>query len=318
MRSVLLPALAVLCVPFLVAAADLTELEVQSGVALNASNLVFAGDALWALGEGRVIRLDPGDGSVAEVALPESPNAGLLGRLDRYRGLAAGEGFLWVPDVAASTIHKIDPPTRAVVASVPTDIFGSRGSIGVGEGSLWVVTFDARDKRVTRYSAGTGALEAQIDLPAQGLGVLVAYGAVWVTATNRAELYRIDPRSNVVAAVIPLLVPSPLLVAAEGSLWVSGDMTGIVQRLDPSTGQLLASIDTGVHDMESDGDLASGGGRLWTINRAAVIACIDPATNRVCGLFRPPSGASSTGRRIAFGAGSLWLSGNGLFRATLP
>jgi virginiamycin B lyase len=318
MWRALLSALAVLCVPLLAAAVEPMELPADARGAMPASDLVFLDGALWALGEGKVLRLDPNDGSVAELALPESPNTALLGLLERYRGLAAGEGFLWVPDLASSTIVKIDPAKRAVVGSVPTDIFGSRGSVGIGEASVWVVTFDARDKRLTRYSAETGVLQAQIDLPGPGLAVLVAYGEVWVTATNRPELYRIDPRANAVAAVIPLLAPSPLLEAAEGSLWVSSDATGIVQRIDPSTGQVLATIETGALDMESDGDLASGGGFLWTINRAAVIARIDPANNTVLGLYRPPSGPSSSGRRIAFGAGSLWLSGSGLFQVKAP
>lgn len=317
MWRALLPALAVLCVPLLATATEPAELAVESSVPHPAVTLVFVDGALWALGDGKLLRLDPTDGNVTEVALPERSSAGSLGMLERYRGLAVGEGALWLPDVASSTILKIDPAARAVVAEVPTDIFGSRGSIGVGEGSLWVVTFDARDKRLTRYSAATGALEAQIDLPAPGSGVLVAYGAVWVTAANRPELYRIDPASNSIAATIALHAPSPLLAAAADSLWVSGDANGIVQRIDPSSGQVLATLSTGAVDMESDGDLVAGGGFLWTINRASVIARIDPASETVQGLFRPPAG-SSTGRRLAFGAGSLWLSGAGIFRLTPP
>lgn len=318
MWKALLTALIFLLTPLPVAAAEPSELAAETVVAQPAVGLVFVDGALWALGDGKLLRFDPADGSVAEVALPVRENAGLLGILERYRGLAVGEGALWLPDVASSTILKIDPASRAIVAEVPTDIFGSRGSIGVGAGSLWVVTFDARDKRVTRYSAATGGLEARIDLPAPGLGVLFAYGAIWVSAANRPELYRIDPASNAITATIALHAPGALLTAAADSLWVSGDANGIVQRIDPASGQVLATIATGVLDMESDGDLVGGGGYLWTINRASVIARIDPASDTAQGLFRPPTGSSSTGRRLAFGAGSLWLSGTGIFRLTPP
>ena len=69
--------------------------------------------------------------------------------------------------------------------------------------------------------------------------------------------------------------------------------------------------------MEQDGDITSGGGYIWTINRNAIITRSDPKTNSAKGTFRPPRG-TSTGRRIRFGANSIWLSGNSIFRVASP
>ena len=86
--------------------------------------------------------------------------------------------------MASSTILKVDPQSNSVVLSITTNFFGSRGSIGVGEGAVWVITFDDHDKTLTRYNAFSGAEEARIALPRAGKGVLVAHGSVWVTASS--------------------------------------------------------------------------------------------------------------------------------------
>jgi virginiamycin B lyase len=96
---------------------------------------------------------------------------------------------------------------------------------------------------------------------------------------------------------------SHLLAVAEDSVWIPFDTEGIVQRIDGRTGQVVATIETGVTDMESDGDIVPGGGFIWTINRGAIVTRIDPRANTVNGTFRPPPGTSS-GRR--HGGGSLW------------
>lgn len=294
-----------------------TELAIEATIPREAATMAYGFGALWTMSDGKVLRLDPADNSVTEIEVPGAEGALLLSQLDRYRGLAIGEGALWVPDMASSTILKVDPEKREVIATIPTDIFGSFGSIGVGEGSVWVVTFDSHDKTLTRYDAETGAVQARIALPRASRGVLAAYGSLWVSASNRPELYRVDPVTDSVVATIPLPEACHQLAAGHGSIWVACDVAGVVQRIDGQTGQVLATIDTGAKDMESDGDIAVGGGYVWTINRGAIIARIDPATNTVLGLFHPPP-ASNSGRRISFGDDALWLSGNGIYRALPP
>ena len=293
------------------------ELAIEATIPREAGAMAYGFGALWTMSDGKVLRLDAADNSVTEIEVPGADGALLLSQLDRYRGLAIGEGALWVPDMASSTILKIDPAKRAVIATFRTDIFGSTGSIGVGEGSVWVVTFDSHDKTLTRYDAETGAVQARIALPRASSSVLAAYGSLWVAASNRPELYRVDPVTDSVAATIPLPEASHQLAAGYGSLWIACDVAGVVQRIDGHTGQVLATIATGAKDMESDGDIAVGGGYVWTINRGAIIARIDPSTNAVLGLFRPPPGSNS-GRRISFGDDVLWLSGPAIYRAQPP
>jgi len=219
--------------------------------------------------------------------------------------------------MASSTIDKVEPLTNQVAATIPTDIFGAAGSIGVGEGAIWVITFDDHNKTLTRYNAANTKVEARIKLPRPGVGVLVGYGSVWVTAASAGELYRIDPKTNEVAATIAIHGASHLLVAAEDSIWVGFDAEGLVQRIDPANGAVVATIETGATDMESDGDIAAGGGFIWMITRGSIVSKIDPARNSAIGTFAPPA-ATIMGRRIRYGAGSLWISGASIFRVFPP
>jgi streptogramin lyase len=219
--------------------------------------------------------------------------------------------------MASSTIFKIDPDQNKVVMKIATDIFGGEGNIGVGEGAVWVITFDNHDKTLTRYDAVSGAVEARIGLPRASRGVLVAHGSVWVTAASRGELYKIDPKTNQIDATIKLHGSSHLLAAGDGSVWIPFETEGLVQRIDGMTGQVVATIPTGAVDMERGGDIASGGGFIWIITRLSIIARIDPVTNSAKGTFQPARG-TITGRRVRYGGGSLWLSGSAIFKVMPP
>ena len=293
------------------------ELVIQAEVPAAAADMAFGFDSLWTMSDGRMVRINAADNSAVEVEVPAGEVAGLLMELDKYRGLAVGEGAVWVPDMASSTIYKIDPERNQVTLSIVTDIFGSKGSIGVGEGSVWVITFDTRDKTLTRYSAKSGAVEARVELPEASNGVLVAHGSVWVTAARKGELYKIDPDTNEIAATINTHGASHLLAFGDSSVWIPFETDGLVQRIDAESGEVIANIQTGTTDQEKDGDIVFGGGYVWTINRGSIVARIDPRTNSAAGLFRPPAEAG-TGRRIRFGGDSLWLSGNAIFRAQPP
>ena len=293
------------------------ELVVETTIPRAGYSMAFGFDALWMMSDGRLVKVNAADNSFLDIEIPTGEDSGLLTGVDKYRALAVGEGAIWVTDMASSTIYRVDPQSNRVVSTIPTDIFGSAGSIGVGEGSIWVITFDDHNKTLTRYNAASAAVESQIKLPRPSVGVLVGYGSVWVTAASAGELYRIDPRTNQIAATIAIHGASPIVAAAEGSVWVVFDTEGIVQRIDATTGAVVATIETGVVDMESDGDIVAGGGFMWIITRGSIVSNIDPTKNSVTGIFAPRPG-TGMGRRVRYGAGSLWISGSSIFRILPP
>ena len=85
-----------------------------------------------------------------------------------------------------------------------------------------------------------------ISLPSRSSGVIVAFGSVWVTGTGNDELYRVDPTTQI-AATIELRSDPRSLAEGEGSVWVFNEGDGTVQRIDGKRGNLVATIQTGVH-----------------------------------------------------------------------
>jgi virginiamycin B lyase len=292
------------------------ELRIQAKIDRSGYGLAEGFGSIWMMSNGRLARINVEDNTVIDIDIP-SEGGGSLADIDKYRGIEVGEGAVWVPDMGSSTIYKIDPIQNSVSLKIPTDMFASQGSIGVGEGSVWVVTFDTRNKTLTRYDAQSGAIEAKIPLPRPGKGVLVAYGSVWVTSANDPELYRIDPKTDRLVSTTAISDSTHILARGHQSVWLAFEKNGVVQRVDPQEGKVIGTIETSAKDMESDGDITAGRSFIWFITRSSTLAQIDPQSNSLKGIFRAKSG-TVIGRRLVYAAGSVWVSGSSVFRLELP
>jgi streptogramin lyase len=287
------------------------EARVEATIPHGANVMAVGFGSLWMMGltTGNLVRINSGDNSVTEI-----PIGGAVGPF-YYSGITAGEGGVWVPDLERSMIYKIDPGTNRVVNEIPADLIGGRGTDGkyaitVGEGAVWAI---ASNKELKRYSARDRREEATVSLPSRSLGIIVAFGSVWITGTANDELYRVDPANNQIAATIEL-GPRPLALAAgeEGAVWVFNEGDGSVQRIDGKSGKLVATIETGV---VGKGAITVGGGFVWVSTHGAPIIQIDPRTNSVRGKFTVEMNEYST---IRFDGGSLWVSGGSVRRIKPP
>ena len=109
---------------------------------------------------------------------------------------------IWIPDAGTNLVSKFDPASHSVVFSIPVNLLGSsEGSIGVGEGSVWVPTIADGKSWVIRYDVATGAEQARIEIPLSD-AVIVAFGSAWVSSLTKSKVYRIDAQSNSVIATI--------------------------------------------------------------------------------------------------------------------
>jgi streptogramin lyase len=185
------------------------------------------------------------------------------------KGVAVGDGAVWVSDAADRTLSRVDPATDSVVATV--DLAGEMAT-GVNEGPDDVV---------------------------------VANGAVWVANRDDNTVVRVDPESNAVVDRIPFAPPERVIpdvpIAATGSaIWVgAGDE---VVRLEVGDGK-ASSIEVDGDVL----DLGTGDGAVWAgidlgADRYEVVG-IDAAQNRVTQTISVKGAAG-----IAFGHGSLWLA----------
>jgi virginiamycin B lyase len=283
---------------------DADKLFIQAKLPLPGDFMAFGFDSLWIMSGGALWRTSVTNNSMTRIKLE--------GTVGPYRGIAIGESAVWVPDVGAGTVYKISPTSNTVLLKIPTSMRGSEGSIGIGEGSVWLTTADDHDKTLVRYNAVSGTQEAAISLPGPGIGVVVAYGSVWVTGYKNGELYRIDPKSNAVRMTIMLHERPRFITSGEESIWVFNQRDGTVQRVHGKSGELLATIETGLAG--NGGDITCGGGYVWITMPRTPVVQIDPKTNSVIRAFK----RGTMGDAIRYGAGSLWVSGPGLYRIEPP
>jgi YVTN family beta-propeller protein len=154
----------------------------------------------------------------------------------------------------------------------------------------------------------------QIDVGGDPLVLAVGPDRIWVIRSDRAGavLVPVDPAANATAgAPIPLVdaVGDRTLgvTAHEGAVWVllgaddEADTPGEVRRIDPSTGETVATITVGA---DPRGITASSSG-VWVTNAGdGTVSRIDPAANRVATTIAVGNGPGS----IASGSSGVWVS----------
>jgi virginiamycin B lyase len=95
-------------------------------------------------------------------------------------------------------------------------------------------------------------------------------------------------------------------VTGFGSVWVSNFTLQAVQRIDPTTGRVIATVPVGPNPCNG---MAIGFGRVWAPDCVTnTLYAIDPATNRVTRRVRVAAVASGGEGTIAAGEGGVWLA----------
>jgi DNA-binding SARP family transcriptional activator len=151
--------------------------------------------------------------------------------------IAYGEGALWaLMGYEADTIERIDPESKAVIATIPLErvgeLHGYRPRIAVGEGAIWV----ASRQSLWRINPATNRFVGSVPVGIEAEGsfaagkaegsVAAGYGAVWIMSFGDGVLLRIDPESQTVAKTIPLgtlIYPAnqDAIAAGEGAVWIA-------------------------------------------------------------------------------------------------
>jgi streptogramin lyase len=227
---------------------------------------------------------------------------------------ASAIGHPHLRPVVRPVLAAADPP---VVVAAVRPILAARihvpagaADVVTGDGALWVAGFGA----VTRLDQATGRGEDRIRTPGTGdySQIAVGYGSVWVTASDRGRVYRIDPSTNRVAATIHAGGPVEGIAAGAARVWVTRPLQrlGDVIRIDPRTNRVAGPpIEVG----PGPGQVTYGQGAVWVQNTSPVsVVRVDPATGHVStviGTHAVANGSAVAGA-IAVGYGSLWTAGD--------
>ena len=264
----------------LAAPASVRHVRVPQGLLRRRRVILAAGLLLLGAVAAAVITTLSGDSAEAE-SVPTGNGVAAIDRTGKKiasfveaasapSNIALGEGAVWFLNSDNSTVSRIDPATKSVTRrfeanSVPTDI-------AAGAGALWIGNGGGRDSNITvsvsRVDPGTGRVTHTAKLPDRtGVGALGSFS--W---------------------------GHPDIAVGDGAVWaINPDRT--VSRLDPETGERVATI-----DVDAEG-IAAGAEGVWVTGGRDVVR-IDPRTNRIAERVRLSGGDSSA---IAVGGGKLWL-----------
>jgi streptogramin lyase len=140
---------------------------------------------------------------------------------------------------------------------------------------------------------------------------VVTEDAVWVTSGSKNTVTRLDPKTNMVAAVVTVPNPCSGLAAGFGSVWSPNcvnrrsDPSGMatVSRIDIKTNKVVASIPVG--PVQGEGGIAATPDGVWLVTDAkGVLSKIDPATNKVIAEVTVPPGSAG----VTYGEGYVWVT----------
>src|SRR6185503_13507892 len=118
-----------------------------------------------------------------------------VGKSPRF--IAAGAGAVWTLNQGDGSVSRVDPKTNKVVATIEVGVPGNGGDISVGEGSVWVTSFEYP---LSRIDPSTNTVVQQFHGKG-GDAVRAAPGALWLSNLEAGNVWRIDPRR--VLATLP-------------------------------------------------------------------------------------------------------------------
>ena len=194
------------------------------------------------------------------------------------------------------------PGARSQKACAGAGPYWPTATLAVTGGTAWVACKE--ESRVVRVTLSSGSLRST---PVGGLpiAVIAGLGAVW-SLDSGGVVSRLDPKSGRVTRKIETGAAGPYnLWIGDGSLWSVDDRAGTVLRIDPARRKVVARVPVG----DGPADMVFRGKRAWVINhRDLGLVAIDTATNRPRKLAKVPGDAPE---RLAWAAGSLWVTGRG-------
>ena len=278
-----------------VAQRSMTSLTPQAVIALGktADWVAITPDAVWvgSTGPNAVHRIDPRTNArVATIALDGEPCA----------GLATGFGSLWVPLCGATpTLAKIDLASNRLVASFKVAGVQAEGGVTTSDDGVWLVV--DKNGSLLRIDPATGDVRQTVRVPAGSYNPKFDHGIVWVTRVDGAEITAVDAKTGTIRATVRTGPHPRFLTAGAGSIWTLNQGDGSLTRIDasPTRATKTIALETPGHG----GDIAFGGGAIWTTMMKTPLTMIDAETMTLRCQWIGTGGDS-----LGLGFGAIWLT----------
>jgi YVTN family beta-propeller protein len=199
-------------------------------------------------------------------------------------------------------LYRIDPATGKIEASVD-----------VGEGGCYPAQAESGRIFIAGCEGGDVVVvdpqKEQVVATSQcGGWMTFAAGSLWSSGGDR--ILRCDPQTYRATTTIKLPGSFAGLAYADGTIWAANMSDATVERIDPATNKVVATISAGAQAHgDVDENLLVAFGSVWVSSDYDTrIFRIDPSNNAVH-VYRPK--ARSLGdfdtRTLVAGMGSLWM-----------
>lgn len=199
------------------------------------------------------------------------------------------------------------PPAITVepIASIPVDKPMAMASDGT---MIWLFTANGD---LVRIDPQTNAVAATVRLTLSSdsfQGIAGNATGLWVTDWGANQVHRFDPRSLQAVASIDTVALSKGLLLGDGVVWVANTRGGSVQRIDPHTNTVAATIPVGPTGPSGPNWLAQARGSIWAgVPNIGSVVRISAATNKVEATI-PIRGPASPCGGLAGGSTAIWIT----------
>jgi virginiamycin B lyase len=199
---------------------------------------------------------------------------------------------------------RIDARDGSVKARVTVGrrILQEEGSVGAGEGGIWVLTVSPHPT-LYKVDPRTNRVVGSYPAPDQSAAVRAGLGHVWITDTINDNLLALDPRNGHVTKRVKVGPGARFVAVGEGAVWVLNQSDGSVTQVDPTSLKVVRKVVVSEQPVDG-GDIAVGGGYVWARVSDALVAQIDPNTGTVKARYGTPAGSGS----VAADDNSLWIT----------
>ena len=205
--------------------------------------------------------------STAEIIREYGPFSGA----ESVHGVTYDGQNIWF--AAGDKLNAIDPASGAILRSL--NVAADAGTAFDGQH-----LFQLAEDRIQKIDPTTGRVLATIPAPGGGCdsGLTWAEGTLWVGNYQGRKIHQVDPASGAILRTIESKRFVTGVTWIDGELWHGtweGDESDL-RRIDPQTGEVLASLDmpsgVGVSGLESNGAdqfFCGGGssGKVRTVRR---------------------------------------------------
>lgn len=255
--------------------------------------VVVTPEAVWvgSTGPNAVHRIDPTlNKLVATVNLGGEPCA----------GMTAGFNNLWVPLCGnPPTLARVDLNSNALTAVFKVGPAAEEGGVATSADSVWLVL--DKDGKLARIDPNSGVVQQIIRVPPGSYNPLYRDGLIWVTRAEGSEITSVDASKGKVLSSIRTGPGPRFLTGGDAKIWTLNQGDGSLTRIETQNDQVTKTIALGTPG--HGGDIALGGGMVWTTMPKVPLSAVDSSTGVVKCQWVGPGGDS-----LAIGHGSIWLT----------